>query len=142
MSMATVEYLETKVMTATPHQLHLMVIDGAIRHTATAQNALERQDFDKAHAALCEARKFVSEVVVGLDSKRLPDVVDKLKALFVFIHRNLVEADLRKNLDHVRDALSILRMHRETWLAVGEQLKRESATAPATRERGTFSWSS
>ena len=32
------EYLESKVTTATPYQLHLMVIDGAIRHAGKPPN--------------------------------------------------------------------------------------------------------
>ena len=35
------EYLDSKVMTASPYHLHLMVIDGAIRHAAQAEQTMD-----------------------------------------------------------------------------------------------------
>jgi flagellin-specific chaperone FliS len=34
------EYLEAQVLTASPHRLHLLVVDGAIRFARQAQAAL------------------------------------------------------------------------------------------------------
>ena len=60
------EYLETQVMTATPHQLHMMVIDGAIRFATQAEEALQEDDFETAHFALNRSREFVTEVGEGV----------------------------------------------------------------------------
>jgi len=138
----TDEYLETKVMTATPHQLHLMVIDGAIRFALTAEEALTRQKLDEANAALALARQFVGEMLAGLDAARFPELVDRLKALFLFIHRNLVKAGLQRDLQPVVDSITILRLYRETWMALGEKLKQESAVEAPAMSENHFSWAS
>jgi flagellar protein FliS len=137
------EYLESKVTTATPYQLHLMVIDGAIRHARVAQTALERKDLAEARGALGHARRFVAQLISGLDEKRMPEVVSRLRAVFVFVLRNLVQADLTRNPQLVADSLAVLEYHRGTWLALGEKLRQESPAAVAvSSEAGSFSWSS
>jgi flagellar biosynthetic protein FliS len=130
------EYLETKILTATPRQLHLIVVDQAIRHAAAAQSALEQGDLEKAHFALDDARKFISELIAGLDPRQSPEIVDNLRGLFAFAHRNLVEAELHRDAQRVEHALRILRLHRDTWLALCEKLGQDSA-AQAT---GGASW--
>lgn len=139
---ATVDpYVESKIMTAPPHQLHLMVVDGAIRYTTAAEDALRCRDREKAHFAFDLARRHVAELISGLDAKKQPDVVRKLEALFLFAHRALVEADLRKDPSRIADALVVLRMHRETWLALGDKLRSESATMELSKSENGFSWS-
>lgn len=109
------EYLENRVMTAQPHQLHMMVVDGALRHARSAVAAIERDDYEAAHFSLNDARGFVSELAAGLDTERLPDVVANLKSLFAFVYKNLVHADLERSARHVHDAIRVLELHRETW---------------------------
>ena len=136
------EYVESKVTTATPYHLHLMVIDGAIRFAQAAETALEQRKYAEARARLDLARRFVAEMLAGLDAAQFPEVVDKLKALFVFVLRNLVNGDLRRDPSLVADALTILRSHRETWLALAERLKQESAAQSPAGPQDRFSWSS
>jgi flagellar secretion chaperone FliS len=137
MTTAYDEYLESKVMTATPHQLHLMVIDGAIRHAAAAEQALQQKQFDQARTSLSQSGRFVAEMIAGLDGKRMPELVESLKSLFVFVQRNLLQADANRDANTVRNALRILRLHRENWLALAEKLKQES-TAKESSAGGGF----
>lgn len=120
------EYLEAQVMTATPAQLHLMVIDGAVRFAARADESLSEGDFETAHFSLNTARDFVTELIGGLNEEHAPELTEQLKALFAYVYRNLVEADMERNVAKVRDAVKILRMHRESWVTMMAQLKSES----------------
>jgi len=139
---ATVDpYVESKIMTATPHQLHLMVVDGAIRYTTAAEEALRCRDREKAHFAFDLARRHVAELIAGLDAEKQPEVVRKLEALFLFAHRALVDADVQKDPNRIVDALVVLRMHRETWVALGEKLRSESAPTDSVEAENGFSWS-
>jgi flagellar protein FliS len=136
------EYLESKVTTATPIQLHLMVIDGAIRHARAAHTAMQHGKMAEASTALSEARRFVGEMLAGLDEKQFAEVVGRLKAIFLFVLRNLVNADLERNQTLVAESISILQLHRETSLALAERLKQESAALVTSGTEGRFSWSS
>jgi flagellar secretion chaperone FliS len=141
MSFST-EYLETKVLTATPHQLHLLVIDGAIRHATSAEAALLAGDFARAEAQLERSNQCVSELMAGLKSNRQPQLVEQLKAVFVFVQRSLGQAQLRHDPARLADALPVLRLHRETWLALGKKLAQESAADVPAEAGSGYSWSS
>ena len=131
------EYLESKVMTASPYHLHLLVIDGAIRHALQAEQAMATDEFETAHFALNDSRAFVGELVSGLDDGQAPELVDPLKGLFLFAFRNLVEADLQRDVAKIQDAIAVLRSHRETWLALADKLENladdDSATSAPPR---------
>ncbi len=125
------QYLEANVMTATPYQLHRMVVDGAIRFAVQAEAAIEQGDIEAAHIALNSSREFVAELISGLDENNAPELVGQLKSLFCFVYKNLAEADFEQNIEHVTNALSILRMHRETWVELAEKINKEVAERSA-----------
>jgi flagellar protein FliS len=127
----TDEYLETKVMTATPQQLHLLVVDGAIRAANRAAEALEKKDFETAHLSLNDARGLVGELLGGLDADKAPELVEKMKGLFLFVYRNLMEADRDQDSTRVQSALKILRIHRETWMMLIDRLGAGTGAASA-----------
>lgn len=142
MSLAADAYLETHVMTASAERLHLMVIEGALRFARRATAALEARDFEKSHEALNRSRACIDDMVVAIRPEQNPDLAMRLKGLFLFAHRNLVQADLEHNPAKVRDAIQILELHRETWVELMVRLRQErsAATPEYDREESTKSW--
>jgi flagellar secretion chaperone FliS len=134
------EYLESQVLTASPHRLHLMVVDGAIRFARRAELALETQRWEDLDAALSRSRDCVAELLGGLDAEQSPDLADRLKALFTFVYRNLALADSERSVRRIRDAVRILEIHRETWIEVGEQLIKETAGDSSVPTPHVRSW--
>jgi flagellar protein FliS len=135
------EYRETQVLTATPHQLHLMVIDGALRHASSAESALQSGQFPRAETQLRRANECVAELIAGLDSTRQPELIDQLRSLFVFVQQALADAERRHDAGRLGEALGVLRLHRETWIALGEKLL-EEAVASHFEQKAGFSWTS
>jgi flagellar secretion chaperone FliS len=120
-------YLETQVMTASPERLHLMLVDGAMRFARAAEAALEKNDFETAFSTLTRSRGCLSEMLVAIKDAPNPELAANLKALFMFVHRNLIFADIEHNVERVRDSLKILEMHRQTWLEVIERTRPEKS---------------
>ena len=50
-------YLRTKIFTATPEQLQLMLYDGAIRFSEQARVALQKKDFETSFNCLTRTRR-------------------------------------------------------------------------------------
>lgn len=123
------EYLEAQVMTASPEKLHLMVVDGAIRFAKQAGEAMQAKDFEKVHESLNRSRDFVVELTGGLNDQHDSELVEKLKGLFGFVYRNLVDADLEQDTQKISDAIKIMEMHRETWQMLMDKLQDENHTA-------------
>lgn len=117
------KYLEAQVLTAPPHKLHLMVVEGAIRTAGQGRTALEIEDYETAHFALNSSRDLVNELITGLNPAWAPELVERLKSLFLFVHHKLALADLKHDPQLVSDALSVLETHRESWRQLVDKLQ-------------------
>lgn len=125
------DYLETQVLTAQPHQLHLMVVDGALRFARKAAQAIENGKFEEGHFALDKSRDLVAELIGGLDPGQQPEMIEQLKALFVFVYENLNHADVKQEASYIHDAIKVLNIHREGWCELVNQL--QSTTPDKTK---------
>jgi flagellar secretion chaperone FliS len=126
-------YLRTKVLTATPEQLQLMLYDGAIRFSEQAKAALQARKFDQSFDLLSRAQKIITEMTASLRHDVAPELCGKLASLYNFVYRKLVEANVEHTLQPLDEALSILRYQRETWVMLLDQLGKSKAAAAASK---------
>jgi flagellar protein FliS len=127
MSAPSQEYLKTKVMTASPEMLTLMLWDGAIRFAEQGKEAILKKEIEASYKSLVRSQKIITELTTNLKHDVDPNLCGKLAALYNFIYRRLVDANLTKQPQLVDDALEIMRHQRETWVMLIEKLAREKA---------------
>jgi flagellar protein FliS len=127
MSAPTQEYLKTNVMTASPETLTLMLWDGAIRFAEQGKEAIVRKDIEGSYKALVRSQRIITELTSNLKHEVNPELCGRLAALYNFIYRRLVDANLTKHPPLVDDALEIMRHQRETWVLLMEKLAKERA---------------
>ena len=63
------QYNNSKVLTASPAELTLMLYDGAIKFNNIAIMAIEKKDIEKAHNNIVKVEKIINEFRATLDSK-------------------------------------------------------------------------
>ncbi len=122
------EYLKTKVMTASPEELHLLLYDGAIRFAEEAKEYLKEKNFEKAHERLLRAQNIMLEMNAGLDRQANPDLCSKLSSLYNFVYYKFVQANLKHSIEDIDDALKILYYQRETWVMYMERLRGDQSS--------------
>jgi flagellar secretion chaperone FliS len=132
-SPAAANYLRTKVMTATPEQLQLMLYDGMIRFSDQAKAALADKKYDVSFELLTKAQRIVMELQCGLKHDISPDLCGKLSALYNFIYRKLIEANTQHTPGPLDEALQIMRYQRDTWAMLLSQLAQSKAGTAARR---------
>jgi flagellar protein FliS len=115
-------YLKTRVMTASPEELHLMLYDGAIKFCSQARDAINQKQIERSYHLLTRAQSIMLELMGGLKHDLAPELCGKQASLYNFIYRRLVEANLKKDAVAIDDALRILHYCRETWVLVMERL--------------------
>src|ERR1700675_919047 len=98
---AAQNYLRTKVLTATPEQLQLMLYDGALRFAEQAKIALQQKNYEQSHNLIGRAQKIVAELVSSLKHDVSPELCGKLASLYNYAYRSMVTA----NVDHNVEAL-------------------------------------
>ena len=78
MSTVANAYLETQVMTASPHRLHLMVVDAAIRFARQGEAALKVKDYETAFHALDRDIPYLRLAFGWIEKEDIPDGVRAL----------------------------------------------------------------
>ena len=125
------QYLRTKVLTATPEQLQMMLFDGALVFCEQARLALMAKNLEQSHDLISRVQKILLELSCSLKHDVLPDLCGKLAALYNYAYRKLIEANVRHDLASLEQAMSILKYQRETWAMLLDQLGKQKAAAVA-----------
>jgi flagellar protein FliS len=130
---AAQNYLKTKVLTATPEQLQMMLYDGALRFGEQARVAMNAGKFDESYDLITRVQKIVLELNCSLKHEVAPDVCGKLSALYNYVYRKLIEANVAHDAKAMEEAIELLRYQRETWALLLERLSKDKAGKAAMR---------
>lgn len=109
-------------MTAGPLQLRMLLYDGALKFSRQARAALEREDFEQSYTNLARTQNIVLELSNSLDHDQAPDVCDRLAALYNYIYRQLVNANLTRDIQIVDEVIHLIEYERETWRQLMEKM--------------------
>ena len=121
-SSARENYLVTDVMTASPQRLQLMLIEAAIRSAERAREKWQAGEDDQAREALIHCQQVVGELLAGLNHEADSHLVKRVASVYLFVFRNLMEANHERDEKKLDDVLRLLEVERETWCQVCEQL--------------------
>ena len=128
-SSARDSYLETEVMTATPQKLQFMLLDAAVRAIQKAKQLWAADRDEEACETLIRAQQIMSELLCGLNQEVDSALAKKVAAIYLFVFRNLMDANQRKDVEKLDGALAVLEIERETWRRVCEKLGSSKAAA-------------
>lgn len=109
-------YNNSKVLTATPAELTLMLYDGAIKFTNIAIVAIEKNDIEKAHNNIIKTERIIIEFQSTLDHKY--EVAKDFDAVYSYLIRRLRDANFKKDPEILEEVLKHLRTMRDTWKEV------------------------
>jgi flagellar protein FliS len=113
------QYQEANLETASQGKLLLMLYDGAIRFLVQSQLALEQRRWNDAHNFNLRAQDIVTELLVSLNMDA-GDVANNLYRLYEYMNWRLVQANIKRDVEGVREVVGYLRDLREAW---GEAVK-------------------
>ena len=126
-------YLKTRILSASPSELRLMLFDGALRfvRAGRAELSSERPDFEKLFESFNKAKKVVTELGNGLDRQQDVQMCDRMQGVCEFVYRLLVEANLERDVAKADQAIELLIYERETWALAVERAATETGPAAA-----------
>jgi flagellar protein FliS len=126
-------YLRTRVLTATPEQLQMMLFDGAIRFADATRTAILNKDWEGTYKNSSRAQKIITELNSSLKHDISPELCARLASLYNYIFRCLMDASLNHTVESVDEALKMLRYQRDTWALLMEKLGKEKAATAASK---------
>ena len=106
-------YANSKIMTASPAELTLMLYEGAIKFCNIAIRAVEEQDIQKAHNNIIKVENIISEFQATLNHKY--PVAKDFDEVYKYLKQRLLEANIKKDKGILEEVLKHLRTMRDTW---------------------------
>ena len=95
------QYNNSKVMTASPAELTLMLYEGAIRFCNMAINGIEQKDIEKSHNNIVKAENIIDYLQATLDMKY--PVAEHFNDIYNYLQQRLVQANLKKDVEILQE---------------------------------------
>ena len=109
-------YNNSKILTASPAELTLMLYEGAIKFCNIAIMGIEENNIEKAHNNIIKVEKIIAEFQATLDEKY--EVSKDFENVYNYLRQRLEEANLKKDKEILEEVLGHLRTMRDTWKEV------------------------
>lgn len=114
-------YLKSKIMTASPAELTLMLYEGAIKFANKAVMAIEKNNMQKAHDNIMKTERIIEEFRATLNFKY--PIAKEFDNVYEYLLKRLVEANVKKDTEILEECLEHLRGMRDTWKEVMKTAK-------------------
>ena len=128
---ARAAYMDASIATASPARLLVMLFDRLVLDVQRGLEAQRRGDHEETHRQLTHAQDILLELATSLRPEEFRGGYD-LAALYSFLHRQLVLANIRKDAALTDDVLALVTELCDTWREAALQ----SSAEPAVLGRG------
>ena len=110
------QYKNSKVLTASPAELTLMLYDGCIKFCNMAVMDINGKDFYKANKNIQKAERIIGEFKMTLDHRY--EVAKDFDNIYDYVLRRLHEANMTKDTTILDECITHMRSLRDTWKEV------------------------
>lgn len=112
-------YHKVATMTASPGQLVLMLYDGAIRFLERSLGGFGKEDPAEFNETIgnniLRAQEIINELNTSLNLELGGEVALNLRRLYTYLDRRLMESNLKKEPEGIKEVISRLTVLRDAW---------------------------
>jgi len=132
-------YLRTRVMTATPAELRMMLLDGAVKYACQGREGMAKKDFEAMFNGISACRNIVVELMTSISDDVDRTLADRVRSLYTFLFTELTTASMEKSVPKMDKIIELLEYEAQTWRMLLEKLANERpvTTGVAGSLRGT-----
>ncbi len=117
---AYAQYNNSKILTAKPAELTLMLYEGAIKFCNIALMAEENHDIPKAHDNIVKVQKIIDYLRQTLDMSYT--VAQDFENIYSYLSDRLIEANVSKDPEILAEVSTHLHSVRDNWKMVMEKV--------------------
>lgn len=125
------QYLKTKVLTAGPADLRLLLLDGAIKFARQGREGIAKKDYEAMFNGISQCRDIVVELMTTIAPSVEPSLAQKVRGVLTFMFTELTNASMERSVDKMDRIIGLLEFERETWAMLIDKLKTEQAGTKA-----------
>lgn len=132
------QYKRTEINTANQGKLIVMLYDGAIKFLNIALENMNPRTYDVVNTNIIKAQDIVTELLLSLNMKEGGEISKNLMSLYVYFKRRLLEANLRKDPEIIKEVMKMMKDLRESWDKISSKETRGDQHA-GLHSKGSFS---
>lgn len=107
-------YKNNSVNYASKEQLLLMLVEGAVKFTKRARQAILDKNIQRAHNSLKKTQDIFVELIVTLDLSKA-DWMAELLEVYKYIKDKLFEANIKKDVEIIDEILPLIESVSKMW---------------------------
>lgn len=107
-------YKNNSVNYASKEQLLLMLVDGAVKFSKMARQALEEKNISESHKNLVKAQNIFTELMISLD-QNAGEWAGQMYKVYDFIKTRLFEINIKKDVTIMDELMPVIEDVRNTW---------------------------
>lgn len=119
---AYAQYNNSRILTAKPAELTLMLYEGAIKFCNIALMAIEKKDIQKAHENIIKVQRIIDYLRQTLDMSY--PVAQDFENIYSYLAMRLREANMSKDPEILNEVNEHLHSVRDNWKLVMEKVAR------------------
>jgi flagellar protein FliS len=128
---------QVQIKDASPHQLIQLMLDGALGRVAAARGALVAGDLAVKGELIGKAIGLIEGLRVSLDMEAGGDLAENLRALYEYLGRRLLQANLYNDGAILQEVASLLRELQSGWCEMGRVITGARTYAATSGALGT-----
>ncbi|KAF2956830.1 flagellar export chaperone FliS [Marinitoga sp. 38H-ov] len=109
------KYVENMVKTASPAKLVELLYLNAIERLNRAKKYIEEKKIADANNQIIRVEDIIMELNLSLDMEKGGEISKNLRALYTYMYRRLLEANLNKDIEILEEVKSLLNTLLEAW---------------------------
>lgn len=115
-------YTSNKYEGMSPERIVLALFDGALLAMDKSATAIEEDDQKLLGEQLSKAMAIIGELQASLDKERGGEISERLDALYGYVIRGLLDANVNKDAEKVREQHGHIKTVRDGWAEMVEQV--------------------
>ncbi len=117
--------IESTIMSSEPHQIILMMFDGALQSLAISKGAIERKDFELKSQTVSKFINIVQALRNSLDFDAEPVVSQRFDDLYVYCLEVINDVSISMDSTRIDEIIELLKPLRNAWFEMPEASKQE-----------------
>lgn len=113
---------------ADPHQLIVMLFDGALERIAIAKGAIERHDIEEKGQKIGRAIAIIDGLRASLNKEVGGDLADNLDNLYDYMQRRLFHANLNSDIFALDEVAGLIKEVKSAWLAIPIEMRHATSS--------------
>lgn len=110
--------VQNNVTDASPHRLVQMLMEGTLERISTAKGHMLRNHFTEKGRFISSAISIIDGLRSSLDFEKGGEIAVNLEALYDYMNRRLLEANVSNNTEYLDEVHSLMREIKSGWDAI------------------------